>query len=145
MRKNKRQKLLIWNGHTVKHTYTYTDTCTIQVRWRLKQGLLDTPDTREYLEKSRENIQELVDHFEWRHLLEILLGNYTLTREVNLVSSLCMQGPLLLTRINLNPKMDKLYCWLLGMDNWFHPTLYNRCAYLSMLGLNLNYVRKRGH
>ena len=30
------------------------------------------------------------------------------------------------------------------MDKWFHPTLYNGCNYLSMLGLKLNHVSKRG-
>ena len=30
------------------------------------------------------------------------------------------------------------------MDKWFHPTLQNGCDYLSMLGLMLNYVSKRG-
>ena len=27
--------------------------------------------------------------------------------------------------------------WSLGMDKWFHTTLYNGCNYLSMLGLKL--------
>ena len=31
------------------------------------------------------------------------------------------------------------------MDKYFHPTLYNGCNYLSMLGLKLIHVRKRGH
>ena len=31
----------------------------------------------------------------------------------------------------------------LRMDNYFHPTLYWTCNYLSILGLNLNHVRKR--
>ena len=30
------------------------------------------------------------------------------------------------------------------MDKLFHPTLYNGCNYLSMLGLKLNHVSKRG-
>ena len=30
------------------------------------------------------------------------------------------------------------------MDEWFHPTVYNGCNYLSMLGLKLNHVSKRG-
>ena len=30
------------------------------------------------------------------------------------------------------------------MDKWIHPTLYWKCDYLSMLGLKLNHVSKRG-
>ena len=33
----------------------------------------------------------------------------------------------------------------LGMDKWFHPTRYNGCNYLSMLGVTLIHVSKRGH
>ena len=33
----------------------------------------------------------------------------------------------------------------LGMDKYLHPTLYNGCTYLSMLGLMLNHVCKRDH
>ena len=32
----------------------------------------------------------------------------------------------------------------LGMDKYFHPTLYNGCNYLSMMVLKLNRVSKRG-
>ena len=42
------------------------------------------------------------------------------------------------------PKLKQCNCWILGMDKWFHPTLYNGCNYLSMLGLKLNHVSKRG-
>ena len=38
----------------------------------------------------------------------------------------------------------KLHHWILGMDKLFHPTVYNECNYLSMLGLKLNHVSKRG-
>ena len=31
------------------------------------------------------------------------------------------------------------------MDKEFHPTFYQACDYLSMLGLKLNHVSKRGH
>ena len=31
------------------------------------------------------------------------------------------------------------------MDKLFHPVLYNGCNYLSMLGLKLIHVSKRGH
>ena len=34
--------------------------------------------------------------------------------------------------------------WSLGMDQWFHPTLYWACNYLSMLGLKLIHVSKLG-
>ena len=34
--------------------------------------------------------------------------------------------------------------WSLVMDNWFHPTPYSACNYLSMLGLKLTHVDKRG-
>ena len=37
----------------------------------------------------------------------------------------------------------KLHCWSLGMDKWFHPTLYNGCNYLSIQGLYLIHVGKR--
>ena len=43
------------------------------------------------------------------------------------------------------PKLQRLHRWSLGMDKLFHPTHYNGCDYLSMLGLKLNHVRKRGH
>ena len=33
---------------------------------------------------------------------------------------------------------------LIGMDKWFHPTLHHWCNYLSMMGLKLNHVSKRG-
>ena len=32
-------------------------------------------------------------------------------------------------------KLQRLYRWSLGKDKQFHPTLYNGCNYLSMLGL----------
>ena len=32
--------------------------------------------------------------------------------------------------------------WHLGMDKYFHPTLYWACDYLSMPRFKLNYVRK---
>ena len=43
------------------------------------------------------------------------------------------------------PKLQRLHRWSLGMDRQFHSTLYNGCYYLSMLGLKLNHVSKRGH
>ena len=75
------------------------------------------------------------------------------------------QWPLLLTWFNFNPRMDKQShaqwsvrrnnlsipklqrCkrWSLGMDNEFHPTLFNACNYLFMLRLKLNHVSKRRH
>ena len=42
-------------------------------------------------------------------------------------------------------KLQRLHRWSLGMDKKFHPTHYNRCNYLSMLGLKLIHVSKRGH
>ena len=42
------------------------------------------------------------------------------------------------------PKLQRLHRWSLGMDKTFHPTFYNGCNYLSMLGLKLNRVSKRG-
>ena len=36
-----------------------------------------------------------------------------------------------------------LNCWSLGMDKKFHPTLYNECNYLCMLGLKLIIVSKK--
>ena len=74
-------------------------------------------------------------------------------------------GPLLPTRFDFNHSVDELiitliimcemkllirsqtwnYCdrWYLGMDDWFHPTFYTACEYLSMLGSKLNHVSKR--
>ena len=31
------------------------------------------------------------------------------------------------------------------MDKWFHPSLHNECDVLSILGLKLSHVSKRGH
>ena len=42
-------------------------------------------------------------------------------------------------------KLQRLHRWSLEMDKKFHPTLNTGCDYLSMLGLKLNYVSKRGH
>ena len=43
------------------------------------------------------------------------------------------------------PKLQRCNRWSLGMDKYIHPTFYNGCNYLSMLGLKLNHVSKRGH
>ena len=43
------------------------------------------------------------------------------------------------------PKLQRLHRWSLGMDKLFHPTHYNGCNYLSMLGLKLIHVSKRGY
>ena len=42
------------------------------------------------------------------------------------------------------PKLQRCNRWSLGMDKYLHTTLYNGCNYLSMLGLKLNHVSKRG-
>ena len=42
------------------------------------------------------------------------------------------------------PKLQLWNRWSLGMDKWFNLTLYSVCDYLSMLGLKLNHVYKRG-
>ena len=42
------------------------------------------------------------------------------------------------------PKLQWCSHWNLGMDKPFHPTHYNGCNCLSMLGLKLNHVSKRG-
>ena len=42
------------------------------------------------------------------------------------------------------PKLQRLHRWSLGLDKWFHPTLYKPCDYLSMLGLKLIHVSKMG-
>ena len=42
------------------------------------------------------------------------------------------------------PKLQRLHRWSLGTDNQFNPPLYNGRDYLSMLGLKLNHVSKRG-
>ena len=40
------------------------------------------------------------------------------------------------------PKPQRLHHWSLGIDQWYHPSLYWLCYYLSMLGLNLNVLVK---
>ena len=42
------------------------------------------------------------------------------------------------------PKLQRCNRWSLRMDKLFHPIHYNGCNYLSMLGLKLNHVSKRG-
>ena len=42
------------------------------------------------------------------------------------------------------PKLQRLHRWSLGMDKKIHPTLYDGCNYLSMLGLKLIHISKRG-
>ena len=42
------------------------------------------------------------------------------------------------------PKLQRLHRWSLGMDKQFHLTLCQACDYLSMEGLKLNPVSKRG-
>ena len=42
------------------------------------------------------------------------------------------------------PKLQRCNRWRLGMDKYFHLTFYQTCDYLSMLGLKLNHVSKRG-
>ena len=41
-------------------------------------------------------------------------------------------------------KLQRLHRWSLGMDKLFHPTLHKGCNYLSMLGLKLIQVSKKG-
>ena len=41
------------------------------------------------------------------------------------------------------PKLQRYHRWGLGMDKWFHPTVYRAYDYLSMLGLKLSHVGKR--
>ena len=43
------------------------------------------------------------------------------------------------------PKLQRCNRWSLGMDKYFHSTLYWACDYLSMLGLKLNHVSKRSY
>ena len=43
------------------------------------------------------------------------------------------------------PKLQRCNRWSLGMDKLFRRRLYQACNYLSMLGLQLNHVSKRGH
>ena len=42
------------------------------------------------------------------------------------------------------PKLQRCNRWSLGMHKWFPPTLYWVCDYLSMMGLKLIHVSKRG-
>ena len=43
------------------------------------------------------------------------------------------------------PKIQRLHRWSLGMDKQFHPTFYQAYDYLSMLGLKLMHISKRGY
>ena len=43
------------------------------------------------------------------------------------------------------PKLQRCNRWSWGMDELFHPTFHWACDYLSMLGLKLINVSKRGH
>ena len=43
------------------------------------------------------------------------------------------------------PKLQHVHRWSLGMNKKFHPTLYNGCYYLSMLGLKFIHVSKMGY
>ena len=43
------------------------------------------------------------------------------------------------------PKLQRCNRWTLGMDKQFRHTHYNGCNYLSMLGLKLIHVSKRGY
>ena len=43
------------------------------------------------------------------------------------------------------PKPQRCNCCSLEMNKLFHPTLYQAWTYLSMLGLKLKHVSKRGH
>ena len=67
--------------------------------------------------------------------------------------------PPLLTWVNFNPRMDHthgevwdaiifkiqwLHQWSLKMEEWFHPTPYNECNNLSMVGSKFIHVSKRG-
>ena len=45
----------------------------------------------------------------------------------------------------INYLLQRLHRWSLRMDKWFHPTLYTGCDYISMQGLKLIHVSKRGH
>ena len=42
------------------------------------------------------------------------------------------------------PKLKRCNRWSLGLDKQFHPTLYNGCNYLSMVGLKIKHVSKMG-
>ena len=42
------------------------------------------------------------------------------------------------------PKLQRLRWWSLGMDRQFNPTLCNWCSHLSMRGLKVIHVSKRG-
>ena len=45
------------------------------------------------------------------------------------------------TRLSVSTAAAPFY---LGMDKWFHPTLYTGCNYISMLGLKLIHVSRWG-
>ena len=47
-------------------------------------------------------------------------------------------------KLLINSSTSTVQLLSLGMDKEFHPTLYNGCNYLSMVGLDLNHVSKRG-
>ena len=89
---------------------------------------------------------------------EFFLGSMV----VNTVSPLHTRGPSYLHRLTLilaciriyihykkwdtiiHSQTSKVHRWSLEKDKWFHPTLYWACGYLSMLGLRLIHISKRG-
>ena len=42
------------------------------------------------------------------------------------------------------PQLQRYSRWISGMDQWFQPTHYWACGYLSMVGLKLIHVSKMG-
>ena len=47
-------------------------------------------------------------------------------------------------KLHIHSQTSTLVSLSLEMDEWFHLTPYNGCNYLSMQGLKLNHISKRG-
>ena len=60
------------------------------------------------------------------------------------INSLLSSDTIWCHRTWLNWFRKWLHRWCLGMDKEFHPTCYNGCNYLSMLGLKLIHIGENG-
>ena len=101
----------------------------------------------------------------WLHhteLLPIWCLTYVIRLTYAIITTADSLWPLLLIWPNFNPGMDRLshdresvewnclsitqlqrfHRWSLGIDKSFHPTYYNGCDYLSMLGFGLIDVKQ---
>ena len=114
--------------HCIEYTYfkhwentIYNDSVLVQLIWyNHKHTTFDILHTISY------NVYEWFAQDEKLLLLAINVNVYCLLFPGQQWRIFSLLWPLLLTWLNFNPSMDK----------YFHPTHYNGCNYLSMLGLS---------